>query len=173
MVELTADFLSPWIGIDRTAETATARVPSQAELHQVQMPSAVMGTSPVGLDQLLPFMEFANAPWLPAVQQRIFASVPPAGYEVDQDGTWVSQKVATAAVQFLSKFPDAFPIEPYLYCASSGDLVAEFQGTNNKLTCLISPDFVTAYSYREGELTPKRLPHHLWSAEQMKLLIAP
>jgi hypothetical protein len=170
MVVLTAD-LSPWIRIERTADSFEKSLPFRAPSQEDPAPP----TPAVALkfDPPMPYMELSNAPWLQAVQQRIVASVPPTGYSIEQDGTWVSQEVANAAVQFFGSFPETFSIEPYLYCAPSGDLVAEFDGARNKLTCLVSPDSVTVYSYSsiDEKLTPRKLPRADWSAEQIGLLI--
>lgn len=160
--------ISQWIGIERTAERFTPVFTSLIPNQNMPAPTTLTVAE---IEPSLPNAEVAEAPWFPAVQQRILTSVPPIGYAVVQDGTWISKEVAGAALQFLGSFSETFLVEPYLYCSPSGDLVAEFESTQNKLTCVIASDSATVYSSTDGRLTPRTIARTDWSPEQINLLV--
>jgi hypothetical protein len=171
MFEFTAE-LSPWIRVERTGET------SLDKLSLIPFSKLLHGPAPKPLQfsdiefwPLASSPKYPDAQWLKSVEQRIVASVPPPGYEVENDGTWLSQSVANAAVDFLGKVADSFTNEPYLYSSPSGDLVAEFQESKGRLTCIISPDSATIFAMIAEKPVTKTYSPVDWTMNRMKPLL--
>lgn len=63
-----------------------------------------------------------------------------------QEGRWLTQAVADAAISFFRTTADLLPGEPHIYSSRQGDLVAEFRVPGGELTSIISPEFVLLFS---------------------------
>ena len=96
-----------------------------------------------------------DAEWLDAVEQRIFASLPVDGYELNDRSAWLQPSVGEAALKFFRMASLALPNEPYIYPSKRGDLVAEFAAPRGKMTCLISPEFVLVFANAGDEIIQK------------------
>jgi hypothetical protein len=164
--------LSQWERLEETSGTYSERLASRAiasALGALTPPEKT--TSVFDVNQLPGAPAYPVAQWFDAVQQRIVASVPPAGYTLENDGTWIDQEIATTAVFFLGQIADAFATEPYLYSSPSGNsLVAEFSESGKKMTFDIFPEHVTAYSMKEGQVIGTKYSLRDWSLERLNAL---
>ena len=98
--------------------------------------------------------------WLPVVERRIARSVASDASEFSNDGRWLMPEIANASRLFLENIADILPSEPYIYSAREGDLVAEFESGQCRLTAIISATTVRLFAaipnhppeYRKVEL---------------------
>jgi hypothetical protein len=97
-----------------------------------------------------------TAPWLGAVQRRLEQSI--ASTEESGDPTTITHSVARAAITFFEATSDVLPGEPYLYPSEQGDVIAEFRGSNGRLTGILGPDFVILHAVVEGKIVQCELP---------------
>lgn len=88
--------------------------------------------------------------WLSTVQSRINKSIVPGGL-VENDGRWLSQQTAVAAIDFFNATADLLPGEPFIYSSLEGDLIAEFTGERGVLTAIISPNFTVLFAASQAE----------------------
>jgi hypothetical protein len=87
-----------------------------------------------------PYILYLSAPnsWLPLVESRIRGSVLPDEYESKPSTEWLSEGAANAAIAFFRDGADLLPAEPHIYGTKSGDLVAEFETANGRITGVVS-----------------------------------
>ncbi|WP_157960141.1 hypothetical protein [Albibacillus kandeliae] len=86
--------------------------------------------------------------WLASVEGRIRDSIAPHT-EVDlSTRDWLNRDAALAALTFLRDSCDLLPSEPYLYGTPEGDLVAEFETGNLRVTTVIAGNGTTMFGYR-------------------------
>ncbi|HZS88292.1 MAG TPA: hypothetical protein VFE42_12530 [Chloroflexota bacterium] len=99
-----------------------------------------------------------SAEWLAVVRRRINDSILPQDFAGENDGRWLSEDAARAAVAFFEATSDVLPAEPYIYSSRRGDLVAEFKADRGTLTSIVSPTFVLLFAVIDGVPVEKRLP---------------
>jgi hypothetical protein len=95
--------------------------------------------------------------WLETIQERVRNSIMPIGDEAENDGRWLTQDIADAALEFFQTTSDLLPIEPYIYSSKKGDLVAEFEDKHGNMTCIVSPEFTLLFAVIDGVSIEKRL----------------
>ncbi len=88
--------------------------------------------------------------WLIETEGRIRKSIAPSD-QVVNDGHWLSEDVAKAAMGFLEATADLLPGEPFIYSSRKGDLVAEFKAGRGTLTSVVSPHFAVLFAVVDGE----------------------
>lgn len=98
------------------------------------------------------------ADWLAAVRRRINDSILPHDFVGDNDGRWLTEDVARAAVAYFEETSDLLPAEPYIYSSRRGDLVAEFTADHGTLTSIVTPTYVLLFAVIDGAPIEKRLP---------------
>lgn len=94
------------------------------------------------------------AGWIGTIERRIEQSVPdPSVSNIDVEEGWLNPAIATYALWFFNATSDVLPsIEPYLYTATNGDLVAEFAGRRGKLTNVIGKGVVNSFAVVDGQM---------------------
>ncbi|CAN7342532.1 hypothetical protein [Bosea sp. LjRoot237] len=95
-----------------------------------------------------PQLNYPNA-WLSAVEARIRDSILPDGHSEEYLGEWLSPDAARAALAFFEAGADMLPSEPHIYGTSDGDLVAEFEGPEGRITSIVSRDETTLFGVSE------------------------
>src|SRR5579872_4533511 len=76
--------------------------------------------------------------WVDSIVQVIRNSVIPGDRVHENDGRWITQAIADAAIDFFQNTADLLPGEPIVYRSQQGDLVAEFACRRGTLTSIIS-----------------------------------
>jgi len=89
--------------------------------------------------------------WLGAVQRIVQNSIG-GEKELDRnDGRWLTEEAASAAMKFFEFAADALPGEPFIYKSISGDLVSEFKTKYGMLTGVISGTQLMLYPVVQGK----------------------
>lgn len=97
--------------------------------------------------------------WLTSIEQRIKDSIVPSDIEgVETSPEYLSPFSADRALTFFDSTSGFLPCEPYIYGTEDGDLVAEFDVSDLKLTAIITPENTILF----GVSTPdKSTPAHV------------
>ncbi len=95
--------------------------------------------------------------WLQVTKQRIRESITSIDRADINDGRWLTQDIADAALDFFAKTADLLPNEPSMYSSRKGDLVAEFKAEKGHLTSIVTPTCVVLYAVVDGEPIEKRI----------------
>ncbi len=129
--------------------------PEVSPAAQVQRETAVSDTKPeLGIYKVGPIPES----WFYRVQARITRSIIPQGAEAEDDGRWIRQDIADAAVSFFEIASDVLPNEPYIYSSGKGDLIAEYKAAHGTMTNIIKRTQLIAFAVSDsGEPTEKRI----------------
>ncbi len=77
------------------------------------------------------------AAWLATTLSSIRASVDDGVEAEENDGSYISSKIADRAVAIFEAASHVLPGEPYLYTTATGNLVAEFQQTEKSRTIVV------------------------------------
>lgn len=84
--------------------------------------------------------------WLTTVQERVYRSIVPKDQEAENDGRWLSQRVAETAFGFFQMTSDILPSEPHIYGSQSGDLIAEFEAEHGTMTSILTQTSVVLFA---------------------------
>jgi hypothetical protein len=140
-----------------SAELRLRRLPQMVIIADAHMPIA---TSSQALDRqslsdnrqesgiLAPLRSIPE--WLDAVKRRIRDSIMPNGQEIENNGQWLTEEIASVAGTFFEEVSDLLPSEPFIYASTQGDLVAEFTPKFGSLTAIVSPKSVLLYAVVNG-----------------------
>jgi hypothetical protein len=145
------------------ADPVTAKLPSIDELRlegYLQDYADVVPLSEYRPESELPSLTSTPAPWLGAVQRRLNASIGLEGIEGRNDGAWLIKEVVSNANSVFDAASNLFPSEPYLYGSRAGDLVAEFEGKEGRMTMVVTKEALITFAVA-GKKTIRR---------QMKLI---
>jgi hypothetical protein len=100
----------------------------------------------------------AAAPaWAGQVERRIRDSVRREGRQRgENDGRWIGQDVADAAVEVVRQAADLIPSEPFIYASKKGDLVFEASGDRGSLTMIVGPTFALFFAVIDEQSETRR-----------------
>jgi hypothetical protein len=141
--------------------------PTAPEPPVVQLATAASGVS-YAPELLAPLIE---PTWLGRLERRIRDSVRRGGQEGENDGRWISQGVADAAIEVLRVAADLLPAEPFIYASKKGDLVFEASGARGPLTLIVSPAFALFFAVVDEQPESRRVDLTIgWSARLRKEL---
>jgi hypothetical protein len=130
-------------------------------LHQV----AQRANTPTIRPELLKPTQF-RPKWYSDVERRLRDSIASQDVSASHDGRWLSWMTAEAARRFFDAAADVLPGEPYMYSSAHGDLVAEFELSDARVTAIVSPSFLILFGSRDGETKKLQLgPEELNAAD--------
>lgn len=96
-----------------------------------------------------PNTEFpAVANWLADVESLIRNSIAPSRHSDLITREWLDRDAALAAIVFFRDSCDLLPSEPFVYGTAEGEMVAEFETADLRVTTVVSLDNTILFGYR-------------------------
>jgi hypothetical protein len=135
-----------WLGAAPAKPDAPAQnIALERAISQPFVPASIIGPTRI------------PAAWLPRVEKRLRDSTLSDNVDAQDDGSWLTGDIATAAERFFQATSDLLPGEPYMYSSTKGDLVADFKFNAGSMTSIIGSDFVFSSVAIDGRIAQQRL----------------